>query len=654
MVTKNLYLIFLISALLSTNYLVKAMENPNKKPKYEDQSLGDENEDDTSLKIEDENKASSSGENLTLNDIDQHCAFLEQFKKEEKLAFLNVNEKTLDDYKKLLKIIFVKHHPDLDNILFIFNKHFQHLLKSCNDGYIYDFEKCITLKNVNALLVAFMYCCEKNDGDKTMPDRIKWALNQITYAAFSGYSGCSHPEYYADLCWLLAKNDLLPALDYIFNIYDCHGDNKNFLCLLLRGGDAKLFGYIIQKTKNKDKDYWISLFNSQVTENKGTVLHWACNNDGHVLELVLSLMKEKGLDLDNFMFVLDDRGESPIDSALFCPNYDAMSVLINKGEEREEPNSLKYIAASKVVECPNWMNLMENVPQELQEYCNLIAKIYAYNPMVKPSDDRDYYIYLDEIRIHKELFIKLFNKEFSNLNLILNIVGNNFQNYCDACNGDTEDIDEYINRIGLIEVILLAMINKCMALEQSTSLDKVDVMIEQKIVNRIRQEKYADISLLLVLGNLSLNYIFDIKDLFCLGINGTYLKTTVLHAAAMYASRNVFITLLNIMQKNDCDVNYFLNIQDGNGMTPLMIAASRGNLEIIELLLDCKVDANIKYNNGLTALDYLEKYLEQSSYEKREEFAKVIGLLRNAANNCESDLEKKEVEAKSQSRCLVS
>jgi len=608
MFKKNLYLIFLISALLVPNYLIKSMEDPNKKPKYEDQALGDENEDGTSSETEDENASPI--------DIDQHCAFLEQFK-EEKFAFLMVNGETLRLYKGLLKAMSAKQHKDLDDILKIVDSHFRFILDLFEEGVLEEKNTLITLGHINILLKVLSTCGMVKNSDRE-PSTVK-LLNHITYAAFIN---CDDHESYDNLCWVLAKNDLLPTLDYVFNI-DNNNDNffKVFVCNNI---DIKLFRYIINKVTNKDKDYWIKLFSARFEGGK-TILHLVCDlRYANELQILLKIMKEKGLDLNDFIFMLDDDQKTPLDIVL--ENYDLIRVLINKDEEGDEINSLMYIAASKIVKFPNWMNLMVDIPQEVRGYCDTLAKIHAYYAWLKQKAAKDIF----DITVHKELLIKLFNKRFGNLNLLLNILRIRSQA---AIYRESSEF-EYIN-------VILAMINKCMTLAGAHTDNTINHKIEHVMIQQIREKRYADFSLLLVLGNLSPNYIFDIKDLSCRGIHCLdHLETTVLHAAAMYASRDVFGTLLNIMEKNGCNLNDFLNKQDGNGLTPLMIAAYNGRLELVELLLDCKVDANIKCNNGFTALDYAEKYLEQSSNEKKEEFAKVICLLKNATNNYRSDFEK--------------
>lgn len=46
-----------------------------------------------------------------------------------------------------------------------------------------------------------------------------------------------------------------------------------------------------------------------------------------------------------------------------------------------------------------------------------------------------------------------------------------------------------------------------------------------------------------------------------------------------------------------------LNVQDENGLTPLMAAVQEGNLEMVEYLIDQGADVLLKNKNGQTAID---------------------------------------------------
>ena len=59
------------------------------------------------------------------------------------------------------------------------------------------------------------------------------------------------------------------------------------------------------------------------------------------------------------------------------------------------------------------------------------------------------------------------------------------------------------------------------------------------------------------------------------------------------------------------------NAKNNKDVTPLMIAASRGNMAIVRLLLDRGADARAKAKDGKTALDW-------ANSEQRTEVAQLI------------------------------
>jgi ankyrin repeat protein len=58
-----------------------------------------------------------------------------------------------------------------------------------------------------------------------------------------------------------------------------------------------------------------------------------------------------------------------------------------------------------------------------------------------------------------------------------------------------------------------------------------------------------------------------------------------------------------------------INAQDENGMTSLMIAIQRQDMEALELLLKENADLSIKDNQGKTAMDYVNKESKDGEYK---------------------------------------
>lgn len=68
--------------------------------------------------------------------------------------------------------------------------------------------------------------------------------------------------------------------------------------------------------------------------------------------------------------------------------------------------------------------------------------------------------------------------------------------------------------------------------------------------------------------------------------------------ALHFATRNT--QLASLLIKNGININ----IQDTEGVTPIMLAAQTGNIDLVQILLDNKADLTLKDNNGQTVVDY--------------------------------------------------
>jgi len=86
---------------------------------------------------------------------------------------------------------------------------------------------------------------------------------------------------------------------------------------------------------------------------------------------------------------------------------------------------------------------------------------------------------------------------------------------------------------------------------------------------------------------------------------------TILHCAAddwgnIY--KGTFKIILNLMKEKKLKLDNFINTQDDDGHTPLILATISGRDEIIELLIKHGADINIPDAEGQTALDYVYGY----------------------------------------------
>jgi len=566
---KNLFLIFLLSAHLPINNSIKAMENPCKKIRsnnyQRDLEFGQENE---------------YGEEPTFStvheiDINDHCKFLTQFKENKKFEFLEVTEENLGIYHKSLLSMLSMQHPDLNTLLFIFHQYFRHILASFKFNNQYN--KHITLTSINALLSILIqhFNIEKNiDSYIVASTEEQEFLDLIVYNAIKIKR--RNRDVGNALLRLLIRNNLIPPLDHII-------DGKYVLTLLVINDiNIELFRHIINK--EKDKNYpWHDLFGKQTNMKDRTILHHAAMKSKEIAQILLDLIKEKDLPLDDFLLIPDAAGNTPVDLAYNRADFEIVQLFNNKDIESDDVNSFKSII-SLAIGKHNLIDQIEYLPQELQEYCRPVAKISQYcillEELVKEKGNEFPNYVPQYLHVHKKLLYKLCNSEYHNLDLIYNIFISDLQ---EACDNDNPKIYMYKIIFNNINIILTMINNHIMT---QKGIDKVNDKIEEVIIRNIRKKRYAGLFLLLILGDLSSNYIFDEQDLLQLTIDDKCdPNMTILHAAALYGSTKVFKILLRIMTEKHCDLNFFLNKRDSKGNTPLMIAESKGKDKIVKLLL---------------------------------------------------------------------
>jgi len=87
------------------------------------------------------------------------------------------------------------------------------------------------------------------------------------------------------------------------------------------------------------------------------------------------------------------------------------------------------------------------------------------------------------------------------------------------------------------------------------------------------------------------------------------------------------ILLGNTDKAIDCiQAGALINIRDCGGRTPLMLAALHGNLILVQLLINIKVNAIVRCELGNTALDYA-KIGANGCRGRKSDFKKIICLL---------------------------
>lgn len=128
----------------------------------------------------------------------------------------------------------------------------------------------------------------------------------------------------------------------------------------------------------------------------------------------------------------------------------------------------------------------------------------------------------------------------------------------------------------------------------------------EKLKNQIIfKNRLTEIELNLKLENLlnkttiSENDIEKCIDLIFSGADVNF-KNKFGLSVLFYAIEKNLLDIVNII----LDLNAFIDIQDNNGKTALMLASKNGNDILAKILIDNKADVNIKNNYGITALTF--------------------------------------------------
>lgn len=72
-----------------------------------------------------------------------------------------------------------------------------------------------------------------------------------------------------------------------------------------------------------------------------------------------------------------------------------------------------------------------------------------------------------------------------------------------------------------------------------------------------------------------------------------------------------------------------INLRDNNGNTPLMYACTRGNIQIVSILLKNGANASLKNNNGWNAYMITDYFHLRNENEK---YVTILNLLTNHVN----------------------
>jgi len=265
--------------------------------------------------------------------LHKHIASLEQFKQHQSN---NITEDNLNNYNKLLHELLNKidiSNINLEEILSIVTKNFKK----------YYSHNHITLDDINVLLKLLM----QSIGDQPLSEQELICMNKIW--SLICINNC------IDLLKLFVKNrknNLLPQLNNIINV-----DNTNFfMFLVLMKIDTNLFKYIIDQEKHKNY-VWEDLFRMHTFRHRCTILHYAYKPD--ILEIILELMKEKGLQLKEFINEKNAEGKTPLMEAAECGEPETVKLLINHGAMVDLQCYSEKTALDHAINLMNMLDLSE-------------------------------------------------------------------------------------------------------------------------------------------------------------------------------------------------------------------------------------------------------------------------------------------------------
>jgi len=101
-----------------------------------------------------------------------------------------------------------------------------------------------------------------------------------------------------------------------------------------------------------------------------------------------------------------------------------------------------------------------------------------------------------------------------------------------------------------------------------------------------------------LIGATLANDVERVESLLQNGINPNVIYNT--NTALTYAARDGFTEIAKLLVANGADINWI----DGEGVTPLILASFKNNLEITVLLLHHGADKKVKDQWNRSALDY--------------------------------------------------
>lgn len=126
----------------------------------------------------------------------------------------------------------------------------------------------------------------------------------------------------------------------------------------------------------------------------------------------------------------------------------------------------------------------------------------------------------------------------------------------------------------------------------------------EKLAERGIQNNDGRTALMFAANATSDKAVSMVKDLMGSWSNGIEIKDKQGHTAIFHAVRRNNLNVLKFLQEDEI-INFreLINQQDNHGLTPLMLAAEDGYIDIVKFLLSAGADAELKDRSKLTALD---------------------------------------------------
>jgi len=610
MFKKSFSLMILAVALLSFNCSLKAMEDPQKNKQLDNAGSGSS---EISYSVS-ERRASPyiwlSNESFLM--IENHCACLEQFQEH---AFLEITEENLKKYKELLCLGGINLNLVFSAIANCFKETTSNskVLEKFDDPEMF---LGITLHEINMLLLKILIKHNSTKEDSAFAKKFESYFTIIIRNIFRANL--------VDLYLLLAEGNIWPSLDAIQS-----DDNRNLLMeFVLYCEDIELFKFIINREKAKAYD-WNNLFSMQ--DNAGlTVLHYAANAASKdIVEILLELMEEKGLDLEHFVYKEDNAGRVPLIIAcgrddvaimeLFINYITGLRNIINKYSvySLKFRTALRYIDALKNRELD--LSVSNELPEELKTYCNNLDSINKHCDLLANCTEVDMYGTSENLHNYKKLLHVIFDKENIDVNLMLSVFDRYFKEMIDNPNQyiQAHTVNDEFCGLSVMHINqLLTILIKRIFAGQDSNISLYEKGSLAHVINYAFKSDFDDLCLFLVTGNLlpSLKCIIDndsrsfftylITDCKNMGVFNVIINkekdkeynwkklfgignhfTTVLHYAVLSGSKDKVEVILNLMRDKGLEIKDFINIQDRDGNTPLMLANEQGHSEIADLLI---------------------------------------------------------------------